>query len=87
MSISFFIVGRRGSINLKHQRNVQSNGFVMLHQGILPCSRIGGMELYQLVPTDNDIFSMNKKSRMMGDCHVRFCERLTNVGLLDYKGR
>jgi hypothetical protein len=28
---------------------------------------------------------MNKKSRMMGDCHVRFCERLImqKFGLLD----
>lgn len=42
--------------------------------------------LYQPVPTDLDKLSMNKKSRMMGDCHVRFCERLSmqNGGLLDY---
>ena len=31
---------------------------------------------------------MKEKSRMTGDCHVRFREGLTmqNVGLLDYKG-
>lgn len=42
--------------------------------------------LNQPVPTDLDKLSMNKKSRMMGDCHVRFCERLSmqNGGLLDY---
>lgn len=45
--------------------------------------------LYRPVPTDLDKLSMNKKSRMMGDCHVRFCERLSmqNGGLLDYKGK
>lgn len=43
--------------------------------------------LYRPVPTDLDKLSMNKKSRMMGDCHVRFCERLSmqNGGLLDYQ--
>ena len=68
---------------------MQSNGFVMLRQGILPCLRIGGMVLYRPVPTDLDKLSMNKKSRMMGDCHVRFCERLSmqRGGLLNYKGK
>lgn len=58
----------------------------MLHQGIQPCLHIGGTESFRLVPFEIENMSMNKKSRMAGDCHVRFSEGLTmqNVGLLDY---
>ena len=65
-------------------KEVLLNGYVMLLRGIMPCLRIGGMKSFRLAPSEVDKISMNKKSRMMGDYYVRFCERLTmqNVGLL-----
>lgn len=89
MSISFSLDGQNGNINLYDLKEMQLNGYVMFLQGILPCLRIGGLESYRLVPSEIDNENMNKKIRMMGDCHVRLCERLAmqNVGLLDYSNR
>lgn len=65
------------------------NGYMMAQQLILSSLRIGVTKSFWLVPFEKDKMSMNKKRRMMGDCHVRFCERLTiqNIALLDFDNR
>lgn len=53
----------------------------MLQEGIL----LRSAKWFRLVPSEIDKMSMNNKNCMMGDCHVRYCERLAmqNVGLLN----